>query len=511
REEFKMLTISKALASGQAKQYHEKDYSNARESYYTQKDSIDGQWYGRLAEQWNLRGEVQKEQFERLADGQDPETGKQLVKHVKSRKQTNKYGEKVETSEHRAGWDATFSAPKSVSLAALVGGDERINEAHRESVKAALGELEKYTEPRIGGNRPAQTTGNFVAAIFEHDAARPDRETGYAAPQLHSHAVIFNMTDMDGRIKPLQEKELFRSQKFATAVYRIHLAERLQNLGYEVRVDQKGAPQIKGISKEYIDASSPRRREVEHQAAKLKERLEKDGIVVKDGAGINQAAALTDRRSKKYDPVEMRARHLEMDARFNHEARRVVEQAKERGPVIRKPEEIERNTQTAVTFARDNSMEREAVADWRNLRMDAYRRGLALTTYDAIEKEIASRQKAGEFVKIERDNKPKEMTTRQMLDLEKSNIRAVLDDKGKERPIAQPERAEKTIRKLEAIHGFNLNDGQREAIKEILSGKDRIMGLQGGAGTGKTTVLRTIKEAAEESGYRLQGLAPTTR
>ena len=72
-----MLTISKALASGQAKQYYEKDFSSGRESYYTEKDSIAGQWYGRLAEQWELRGEVQREQFERLADGQDPKTGKE--------------------------------------------------------------------------------------------------------------------------------------------------------------------------------------------------------------------------------------------------------------------------------------------------------------------------------------------------------------------------------------------------------------------------------------------------
>jgi len=74
---------------------------------------------------------------------------------------------------HRAGWDATFSAPKSVSLTALVGGDDRVRQAHRESVKVALGEMEKYVQARIGGNHPAETTGKWVAVSFEHDSARP--------------------------------------------------------------------------------------------------------------------------------------------------------------------------------------------------------------------------------------------------------------------------------------------------------------------------------------------------
>ena len=135
--------------------------------------------------------------------------------------------------EHRAGWDATFSAPKSVSLTALVGGDERVREAHRESVHVALDELEHYTQARIGGNHPAETTGKFVAAKFEHDTARP--VDGYAAPQLHTHVVIFNMTERDdGETRALQERGLFQSQQFATAIYQSELTYRLRNLGYEI-------------------------------------------------------------------------------------------------------------------------------------------------------------------------------------------------------------------------------------------------------------------------------------
>jgi len=138
-----------------------------------------------------LKGEVQEEHFARLADGQHPLTGEQLVQPRSAYEYLNRQGETIHTMEHRAGWDATFSAPKSVSLTALVGGDERVRVAHREAVNVALHELEKYIQARIGGNHPAETTGKWVAARFEHDSSRP--VDGYAAPQLHTHVVIFNV------------------------------------------------------------------------------------------------------------------------------------------------------------------------------------------------------------------------------------------------------------------------------------------------------------------------------
>jgi conjugative relaxase-like TrwC/TraI family protein len=104
-----------------------------------------------------LNGEVGSEQYERLVAGQDPHTGEQLIRAVKARETVNSFGEEMTTSEHRAGWDATFSAPKSVSLAALVGDDERIRVAHRESADEALKEFEEYIQARGGAiNRRSQ-------------------------------------------------------------------------------------------------------------------------------------------------------------------------------------------------------------------------------------------------------------------------------------------------------------------------------------------------------------------
>src|SRR5260370_38854973 len=266
-----MMTMSKALSAGQAKNYYQQEYTSVRENYYSEEGEVSGRWSGQLAEEWNLIGEVQSEQYERLCAGQDPHTGEQRIRAVKSTKAVNNYGEEITTTEHRAGWDATFSAPKSVSLAALVGNDERIRTAHRESVDESLKSLEEYMQARGGGNKPAITTGKMAAAQFEHTASRPDHKTGYAAPQLHTHVVIFNMTDTpEGKIRAFQPLELYRSHKYATSIYRMNLAQKLQALGYEIEIDAlTGAPEIKGFSKEYLRESSPRRKEVNKKAQEM--------------------------------------------------------------------------------------------------------------------------------------------------------------------------------------------------------------------------------------------------
>ena len=226
-----MLTISKPLSAGQAQSYHKKEFTSQEQSYWSRGSAVQGQWQGRLAGKYGLSGVVSEEAFARLSQGQHPETGEQLVRHRLAHDYKAENGTAVTSMEHRAGWDATFSAPKSVSLTALVGGDHRIREAHRESVRIALDELERYTQARIGGNHPAETTGKFIAAKFEHDTARP--VNGYAAPQLHTHAVIFNITEReDGESRALQPRSLFQSQQFATAIYQYDVNYRVRRLGY---------------------------------------------------------------------------------------------------------------------------------------------------------------------------------------------------------------------------------------------------------------------------------------
>ena len=121
-----MLTISKALNASQAGTYHTKDFVSETQSYYAKDDPLLGEWQGGVADRLGLSGAVSKADFMALANGQNPQTGEQMVKHRIAGEQTNPDGSIAKTVEHRAGWDATFSAPKSVSLTALVGGDERV-------------------------------------------------------------------------------------------------------------------------------------------------------------------------------------------------------------------------------------------------------------------------------------------------------------------------------------------------------------------------------------------------
>ena len=484
-----MLTISRALSATQAESYHRREFTSPEQSYYT-KGGVCGEWQGKLALEWGLLGEVTEQQFARLANGQDPETGEPLVRHRQAFEYKNERGETVRTMEHRAGWDATFSAPKSVSLTALVGGDVRVRAAHHASVSIAVDELERYVQARIGGNHPAETTGKWAAAKFEHDSARP--VDGYSAPQLHTHVVFFNVTKTaDGKTRALQPQELFRSQKFATAVYQSELAWRLKRLGYEIDPGKNGAPEIRGYAGEYLEASSPRSRQI-------REHLEARGL---EGAGAAQIAAHRTRDPKTaFSPDQMLERHREVTASYGNQSERVVAEAQCRS-IVREPSDRAQDAHAAVTWARDRQMEREAVVDERELLRDSLRRSMGRAVFSEIKADLDRRIDGGEFVAVE----PGSLTTREMLDLERDNIARMLAGQGRSDAIA----GERDLELFES--GKNLSESQRLAVVEILSSRDQVIGLQGTAGAGKTTSLAAIREVAERQGYSIEGLAPTSR
>jgi conjugative relaxase-like TrwC/TraI family protein len=495
-----MMTMSKALGAAGAVKYFKDEYEHARGSYYTGDDKTVGRWSGELAETFGLSGTVNRGDFEQLCEGQDPRTGAQLVRLVKRHARTNGDGEEIETGGHRAGCDITFSAPKSVSLAALVGGDERIKQAHAEAVTAALREVERYAQARLGGNAKAETTGKLLFASFEHDAARPDQRDGYAAPDLHTHNFAFNLTQTaEGKIKPVQPLELYRSQRYGTAIYRAVLAERLQKMGYEIEVDARtGAPEIKGISREYIEAASPRQRDIKETAEALK-------------VNSTRGAASRNRRTKTYDRDEMKARHQELDRQQGGQALAVAGEAREQAQMMSFllwDEATSRaRAQESVTFAIEKGSEREAVNDTRGLMTDALRRNLGRTTFEAVAAEMQAREARGQLVGVVLDDDTKQrMTTEKMLRWESENIEKMRAGQGTQQPIA--ERVPPTVTTWQ---GVTLNESQRAAVEQIVTSRDQITGLQGKAGTGKTTTLAAVTEAAERAGYDVQGFAPTTR
>jgi conjugative relaxase-like TrwC/TraI family protein len=492
-----MLTISKSLSAAQVRTYHAEEFTNARANYYTAADEIRGQWHGRLAEQWGVAGTVEEDQFQRLADGQHPLTGATLVRHQTARTYTNERGETVTTVAHRAAWDATFSAPKSVSLTALVGGDDRVCEAHRASVAAALNQAERYVQARIGRNHPAETTGRWISAAFEHDSARP--VDGYAAPQLHTHVVVFNVTERDsGETRALQPRELYKSQQYLTAVYRSELATRLSALGYEIERGASGQPEIRGYTQEYLEASSPRRQQIEAHLADAH----------RSGAGAAQVAAHRTREPKRdHAHDEMQRRHRELAQAYGDQPSAVVRGAQIRAHAV-KPDASRVSAQEAVTFSKARNFEREAVVDERKLLSDALRRSMGDVATAAIRTEFAQRVGTDEFVRI--PGPPglpsRTFTTRDMLGLERETIAAMREGRA-----AFPALVSGVSRHdIERTHS-HLSDAQRHVVEQILASRDRVVALEGVAGSGKTTTLTTIRAAAERDGYRVEGLAPTSR
>jgi conjugative relaxase-like TrwC/TraI family protein len=492
-----VLTLSKPLSAAQALAYHAEEFGNGRENYYAATDEIRGHWHGRLAERWGLTGEVRDEQFARLAEGQHPLTGEALVRYRTACRYTNERGQTVTTMAHRAGWDATFSAPKSVSLTALVGGDARVRAAHEASVRVALGELEQYVQARVG-NHPAETTGQWVAACFEHDSARP--VDGYTAPQLHTHAVIFNLTETSaGEIRPLQPRELYKTQQYATAVYRSELATRLTDLGYAIERGAHGQPEVRGYSPAYLEASSPRRQQIQ---AYLEQHAQ-------HGAGAAQIAAHHTREAKQnLTPEVVQRQHHELAASFGHQPTQVVAAARERAlPLLHEPETARRNARVAVTFARDRQFERQAVVDERQLLGDALARGMGDVPPAQIQAELARRIDSGEFVQVDQaaDTPGRAFTTRAMIALEQDTIDRMQAGQGQQLPLVPAGTAAHTS-------GWErLHEHQRVAVDQVLASRDQVTGLDGVAGTGKTTALAAIREAAERGGYHVEGLAPTSR
>jgi conjugative relaxase-like TrwC/TraI family protein len=496
-----MLQISKPLSATKLQDYHKREFTSPDQCYWSQGQQVQGQWQGQLAEKFGLSGAVGADEFQRLSEGQHPHTSEQLVMHRQSFEYTNADGKAVHSVQHRAGWDATFSPPKSVSLTALVGGDERIRAAHSESVTIALTELERYTQARLGGINPAETTGQFIAAKFEHDTARP--VDGYAAPQLHTHAVIFNVTQRkNGQTRALQEHGYFDSQQFATAVYQSELTYRLRNLGYEIEAGRSGAPEIKGYSQEYLDASSQRRDQI-------RERMEKYGLHGYEAADIAAHASRSEKQMQT--PAEVLAAHRQLAAEHGNQPEQVVAEAGERARTHgteRTPETTQKAAREAVTFARERSFEREAVTDERDLFRDALRRGMGEVTYAEVRASFEARVASGEFQRVpgQKHETGRQFTTAETIRTEKEILRQMQQGQGRGEQIMSIQAAVAHTEKQQ-----HLNAGQRAVAEEILTSRDVLQGLEGRAGVGKTTLLKSVREAAEMRGYVVEGFAPTSR
>lgn len=246
--------------------------------------SMGERWAGRGAEQLGLQGSVDKDVFTRLLEGKLPD-GADL-----SRMQDG-------SNKHRPGYDLTFSAPKSVSVMAMLGGDKRLIDAHNQAVDFAVRQVEALASTRVMTDGQSETvlTGNLVMALFNHDTSR-DQE-----PQLHTHAVVANVTQHNGEWKTLSSdkvgktgfiENVYANQIAFGRLYREKLKEQVEALGYETEVVGKhGMWEMPGVPVEAFSGRSQAIREAVGEDASLKSR---------------DVAALDTRKSKQHVDPEVR-------------------------------------------------------------------------------------------------------------------------------------------------------------------------------------------------------------
>ena len=482
-----MLVMSKgALTAAQAETYYEEKYS--QDDYYSEKQRVVGQWFGRGAEELGLSGEVATEDFRAVLRGLRPASGEVLVHKA------NGY------DDRRAGWDATFNAPKSVSIQGLVGDDRRLIEAHRKAVSRALEELEQYALSRRRGGSEWVVTGNIVAARFDHIAARPASgvKDGYGPdPHLHTHVVIANMTRRpDGQWRGLDPIEIYRAQSFATAVYRSELAREVQQLGYEIRIaGPDGRWELDGYTREQVMAFSRRRQDIEQTLAR-------EGLA---GAKAAQNIAHRTRLSKDHrDEESLKAEWRSRALQYGIEVERLLSQSRERGPIqFRHPEKAGE----AIRQSIDENSEREAVIDRRALEAKALQHAMGQADLHRIRVESERFQQNGRLIVAgDSVNSPRgAYTTPEMIALERGNIELMRAGQGRAAAIG----SSNEIRRWASQR--NLLPDQTAVAELTLASTDWITSIEGRAGAAKTTTVGAIREFAEDHGYAVYGFAPTTR
>ena len=264
-----MLTMKAQYSLGNAESYFREHLRVG--DYYMEGRSVSGQWIGEGAGQLGLSGVTDEQEFVNLCRNLHPQSGEQLTPRLNSKRVTvDKDGNVHESANRRVFYDFTLSPPKSVSIAALVGNDKRIIEAHDEAVTAAMRQLQTYAATRVRKqNQYSQrATGNVVGAVFRHDTSRA------LDPHLHSHCILFNATwdSTEGRWKALEACEMVTAQKLVRNVYYHEMVRSLQRFGYGVENNPRGDFEIAGVSKELIDRFSKRHAEIDQKTKELLER-----------------------------------------------------------------------------------------------------------------------------------------------------------------------------------------------------------------------------------------------
>ncbi len=466
-----MLRVIVNTSSAGAKSYYANGLS--KDDYYTkgQEQEIIGNWGGKGATLIGLKGKVDREQFAALCDNQNPETGEQLT----ARNDENR----------RVGYDLNFHAPKSVSICYSLNQDENIMSAFRDSVRETMGELEKDMQARVRvlGQNDNRDTGNLIYGEFIHTTARP--VNGVPDPHLHAHCFTFNATydGVENKWKAGEFGAIKKDASYFEAYFHSSFSAKLEEKGYGIERNEKGW-EIAGIKRDTVEKFSNRTQEVESIASAK-------GIT--DVKAKSELGAKT--RNRKIENLTLEELRTEWGKRLTDAERSVIGRAGKAGTGKQSPDK-EIHADQAVNLALDHCLERKSVAGEREVLRDAMRRsfgdcapGEVLKAYGLKEKDI--------FKATSKDGKV--LTTKEAVREERKLVELAASGKGKHTPI----------NKVYEIQNLALNEEQKKAVTHALTSKDQVIIIEGGAGTGKTTLMKEINAGVESAGKKVFAFAPS--
>lgn len=440
-----------------------------------------GQWYGRGAEALGLEGPVEKPVLNAIIRGELP-NGETLG--TRPDKST---GER----QHTGGWDLTFSAPKSLSVLAEITGNRELFKAHNDAVKEAVTWLEDEaaTIRRTGWlGQKTEQTGNLVVALYQHDTSRAQD------PQLHTHALVLNATQRDdGQWRSLHSHPLFEHKMAAGNVYRAALALTLQKTGFQIeQTHADGRFEIVGVPVEVLETFSKRRADIDAKLAEWNQ----------EGPEMSAKAALKTRTHKQ--PVNMAERRETWTAEaaaLGFDVSRALRSGMRGDDQTQAPTEAEKLA--ILRDAIDRLSEREATftnADLIGATLAAGMGKLNVAAAKAIAAQ-ATQSKSADLYEA-RIGERKAWTTPKAAQDEQRIEDLMRRGRGSTDVILSKRGVDK------ALKTSTLNEGQRDAVKLIISSKDQFVAVIGRPGTGKTTMVGAVKEILDREGYQTVGMAP---
>lgn len=473
-----MLSIAKLSSPSGALSYYEKD------GYYSKDDPEHIQateWFGRGARELDLKGYIKADQFQSILAGQVP-NGPQLGRMIK--------GELT----HFPGTDLTFSAPKSVSILAETGPDKILRRVHDRAVKSTLTWMEKnILETRIFSRETLEqehkNDQKMITALFRHNTSRD------LDPQLHTHAVIANMVQgQDGKWRSFDNNSLYLNKLLMGAMYRSHLAQNLARLGITMnQTHADGRFEISKVPSELLDLFSSRAKTIREKAKEFgtsnPATLEKITLMSRSAKKEVNRDNLRQKWTGQIKEAGFTMKQLSL-----HYARIFINRESSRGIADK-----------AIEHSRTHLSERSAVFTEQNLKIIAlgYALGKARPAHiDAALNRALEKSTLQQYKTEQQDNTL--YTTPEMIRLEQKILQQ--HDKGK--LATDPFLSSSIIN--EKLQDTPLNPGQKNAVILSLTSVNRFIGIQGSAGTGKTTLLKQVKQLSQYSGLNIMGLAPSS-